>query len=478
MKKSMIFILTILALVLCVTSVSAAVTVTSSYSSSTPTFGDDSQMASNPNADDVDDENIYDTGAVIINNTGNALNITSITVVASSGFSNTNSNDDGYINITITDADITIAANTTEAFTLNARIPESLDAVDSNFDEVAFKVATVTFNFNDSSSASFDAYMQRKNMLDIKDLEISVDGDANDYDDDDRIKDVKPGDDIEVSVSVENLYDKRDDDVDIENVDVTVEIDDGDMDVDEDDDLGDISSDNDETATMTFTVEDDVDDDTYDMVLTVDGEDEHNAKHGVKYELDFEVERKSHDIIIKSASIEESEVSCTRGGNSVSVKLYNQGKNDEDEVALYVDNKDLDLEYELEDIEIEESDYYSKTITFDVPSDLEIGTYTIVVNAYYDGDEDDGVLADAKDLDLVVKSCTTTSTTSDSTVTTTESGDVEVTVPDSVLDEFEEVTESEEESSFTDSAFFIVILTLAVVGLLGAGVFLVVKFLI
>jgi len=466
MKKSILMaILAILTLALSVSMVSAAVTVQSTFSSSSPTFGDSSQMASNPNADAEADENIYDTGDVTLNSTA-AVTVSSITVTPASGFSLTD------LNITLNDVDLSLAAGVPEAITLSARIPEQLDAVNSDLQEVAFKVATVTFTFSDSTTASFDAYMQRKNMLDFKKLEITVaDGDTDSYDDGDKVKDVKPGDNIQMDFKAKNLYDESDDDVTIEDVEAAVLIDNNDLDIDESESLGDLDAEETGDATISFTTDEEASDDTYDMEVTVEGDDEHGAKHGVKYALDFTVERKSHDIIIKTASLEASSVSCTRGENSIQIKLSNIGKDDEDEVSLYVTNKELGLKFEQTDITVDQDESFSKTITFTVPDSLVAGTYPVRVSAYYSGNDEDGILADLKDVDLVVSKCETATTTptTPTNVEVTESGGEEVTVPSEVMDEFG-ITETEESKPFTESTAFVVLLIAAVAVLLIAVV--------
>ena len=483
MKKYVLMtILMAIVLLLSVSIASATLDIESVYTSTTPTFGGTTTMASNPNADAIADENIYINADVTLNSTG-ATTVASITVTPESGFSNTDSSSSGYINITLTDVGLALLAGTSTPVTINARIPERLDAVDSDMDEVAIKVATLIFTLGDASYDDVDVYMQRKNMLEITDLDVSINGDSEDYDDGDDIDDTKPGDDIIVEVVADNNYDDDDDDVEIEDVELTVLIDDNDLDVDEDDDMNDIDPDDDATGSISFTVEEDANDESYDMEIFVDGDDEHGAKHGEKWTLDFNVERQSYETVIKSTSLSESTVSCTRGSNSVSVKLYNIGKKDDDEIALYVTSSALGIDYELENMEIDESDTETKTISFSVSDDLAAGTYPIRVKVYYSGDEDDGVLGDLKDLDLVVQDCavtttTTTTSTTDSTVdvVTLTDDDVATLTSDATEDE-EEVTESVEKP-FTESWLYATILIAGVVVALGFLVFLILKFLV
>ncbi|MBR9691667.1 hypothetical protein GOV06_02680 [Candidatus Woesearchaeota archaeon] len=458
MKKSILMvILMAIALVFCISTVSAAVTVESTFSSSAPTFGDENQMASNPNADDVDDENIYDTGDVTLNSTA-AVTITGISISPASGFSESD------LSITVDDSDTALAAGVPEAVTLKARIPEDLDAVDDNLEEAAIKVGTATITFSDASTASFDVYMQRKNMLDIDDIDIIVDDDES-YDEDDNIDELKAGSVIEIEVNVENTYDDDDDDVDMD-VELTVEIDDdSDFDIDDGNDV-DLDSEEDGTLEATVTVEDGIDDDDYEMTLFIEGDDENGAKHGAAFEIDLEVERKSHDLIIKSTSLGFSTMSCSKGQNSVYVRVSNDGKNDEDESAVYITNSDLGIDFSKEDFEIEERDDWSKTLTFEVPDSLAVGIYPIRIRVYYSGDEDDGVLADLVDIDLEIKACSTT-TIPDTAPEDPVTEEV-VEIPDEVLEEFG-ITETVDKGSFTDSTAFIVLLVVLILGA-GAGV--------
>jgi len=461
MKKVLMAILMAIVLVLSVSLVSAAVTVTSTYGDDTPTFGSDSQQASNPNADEAVDEDIFDNGDITLNNdAGTDATITSITVSAASGFSE----DD--INVTLDDSDLVVGANSSEAVTLKARIPEQLNAVDVDGDAMAFKVGTVTFNFASASSVSFDVYMQRENKLEIKKVYVTSEENVEEkIEDSDAVKDLKPGENVDVEIRVENIYDDNDDDVEIEDVEAVIEIDDGDMDVDEDISFSDLKGDEDGTETLTFEIEDDVDEDNYNGILYVTGDDEHGARHGEKWELEWDVERQSYEFLFKTASVSPALVEC--GGTiSLTAKIENRGKKDDDEVYLFVESASLGIDLSKEEFEIESTDTYTKTFNAVIPSDTKAGTYNIRFSVYYSGDEEDGVLGDLKDTEFVVVAC---EDEEDDIVIE----DDDVITPPPVMDDDDDVVETSE-TSFFDTTSYTVILVVAVVIAFIAAILLIV----
>lgn len=483
MKKYILLSILAIFLVLCVSAVSAEVTIESSFDDENPTFGHDDQMASNSKADKDSDKDIYDDSEVTLKNNGTTdVTITSIDVNPESGFSQTDDNDEGYINISLDDSDLVIAASTSEPITLQARIPEVLDAVDDDGEEKAFKVARVTFNFNTGDPVSFDAYMQRKNMLKLYKVYVtSEENDEKPYDMDDygdKVEDLKPGEEVEVQVKVENIYDSSDDDVDIDDIDVRLKIDEDEMDVDEKESLsGKLLPEESDSVTIKFTVERDADGD-YNGEIYFTGDDEHGAKHGSRLELEWEVSKAAHEMKLKTASVSPGVISC--GGTvSLSMKIENLGKNNEDEVAYYIKNTALGINFEKEDLEVDSDDSYSRTFSATIADSIAAGTYPIRFSVYYSGDEDDGVLGDLEDVDLVVEAChedeedeeeeeeeveiieDTTDTTGTTTAPSTSTGVVDTT-----------------ETSFFDSTTYNVILVVAIIAALGAIIVLVVKFLL
>ncbi|MBI2109875.1 hypothetical protein HYT58_01730 [Candidatus Woesearchaeota archaeon] len=284
MKKLIVLIMLILTLG--VLSVSAAdVAVTNSFSVSSPTFGSANQRASNPNHDTSSSREVFTdaNGALPITNNGAVSHtITGVKFISSSrGFISTD------LNFSLVGGSKIIAAGASDTITLNARIPQGLDAVDSNLQGTGFDVAVVAFVNASGTEVSdqFTVFMRRENNLELDDIDVTIISpgggrDTNSVSDtDDDIEGVKPGDDIEVKIEVENLF-SNNEDVDIEDVDVGVSIDTSDFDEDDDDNIGDVSADDKNSASMRFEVDEDAEDDTGDIVFEAEGEDEFGALHG------------------------------------------------------------------------------------------------------------------------------------------------------------------------------------------------------
>ena len=258
----------------------------------------------------------------------------------------------------------------------------------------------------------------------------------------------------------------------------------GDMDVDETEDVSILDGDEDDSVILTFNIDVDVDEDSYNGVVWVTGEDEHGARHGEKWNLDWKVEKKSHELVFKKATVSPSEISCERTV-TFQTKITNLGRKDEDEVSYYVKSTAMGVDFEKEDFTIEESDSYLKSFDATIPSDLVAGTYPIRFSVYYSGDENDGVQGDLKDVDLIVSDCVTTTPT-----VTKEPEEIIVTVPETVsvtpsgaVVTSGEVTEDlgvieTTETTFRDSSLYAVLLVGALLTTIGAGIAIVVKLLI
>ncbi len=101
--------------------------------------------------------------------------------------------------------------------------------------------------------------------------------------------DVKPGSILEIKVKVENLYDEdiEGEDLDIEDIVITAtidEIDDGDE-LEEEADEFDLDAEEDDTETIQFEIPWEVDDDSFDLSIEVEGEDENGTMHYATDEL-------------------------------------------------------------------------------------------------------------------------------------------------------------------------------------------------
>ncbi|MBI2574261.1 hypothetical protein HYV82_00050, partial [Candidatus Woesearchaeota archaeon] len=378
--------------------------VPASMTASGLTLGGKSQARSNPRSDDEVDENILITGSMTVTNNGiepiTGLNVTSITP---SGFSSS------AINMTVTSISATsINASETSTITFQARIPEDLDAVDSNtLEEKTFTVATITVKGTPATGGTItktaSATMQAENNLRIKDVKVTVDDDSEDVDDGDTVENVRPGAKATVEIKIENRFGK-DDDVDLQDVEVRVINDD--LDLDEDETAGDISPKKTKTVIIKFDVDEDADEDDYEIEIEAEADDENGAKHGDKLKFRLEVEREEHEITIQTAEMSPESAAC-EATSDLRVSVKNTGQNDEDDVFIRVASPDLQFGTVIGPFDLDEDDSKSYTIQIPVPANISAGIKRVGVETYFEGDE----LSD-KDVALLRKgSCSGETTT-------------------------------------------------------------------
>jgi len=117
--------------------------------------------------------------------------------------------------------------------------------------------------------------------------------------------------------------------------------------------------------------------------------------------VEIEIEKESHDIAVESVSLNPSTVSC---GDTVSatLKLWNVGEKDEDDVVASIVDTDLGIEVYSEEFEIEEEDSYVVRLSFKIPENADAGTYNLLAGAEFNSGKD---IADEEVVMLVVESC-------------------------------------------------------------------------
>jgi hypothetical protein len=469
MKKiGILGICMILLFAVCAFSASAAVSVTSNFGDTSATFGGSDQKASNPDLDEDDsDREVYVTGTVGVSNNGTStVTIDDIAVTYKMGFTAED------LNITLKEG-ATLNASSTGQVKLDARISEKLDAVNSKQEAVAFNVAEIKLKSGSTVVSTFNAYMQRKNQLVVDNVKIEVGDDSQTVDDGDNIEDIKPGDTVKLIVKAENKY--RDSD------DVWIDADDGKWeiggDVDEEDDLdyGELDAKEEDELDFTFTIDEDVDEGSYDFDVYVSGLDQYDARHGERVEADFKVERERHEISILDISVVPDAASC---GESVAVKveIANLGKKNEDEAVIRIQNDDLKIDTMKTNIELDKGDTTTKTFELLIPENPEsLGGKAFTVIAYYEMNEEtdrdtftvDVSCAAADDSDgdsssdddsQTQQQDTTTSTASSGGVATAEPTDASTqpTAPSPV-------TTVRSGDGFRDSSVYVILLILAIV---------------
>lgn len=247
--------------------------------------------------------------------------------------------------------------------------------------------------------------------LSIVDLDVNVGGkyDINLKNDIKIDKNAKPGIDVEFSVKLENLFDKDDEEFEIESIRIEITI----KDIDDDADIEartekfSISAGDTKTKTLTLTIPKIVKSDTYDIILTVKGKNaENNTRYNILWNLQIEVEKKRHDVRFVEYEFMPAILECGTTQTMLKIKMRNFGDRNEDEIALEVRNSDLNINEKFTDIRLGK-DYdrdavYEKDIQVSFEEQFAVeGVYETTLNVYYDNDE----LDDQKKIDLEIKVC-------------------------------------------------------------------------
>lgn len=306
-----------------------------------------------------------------------------------------------------------------QVITIKGLIPANLDAIDSNFNTAAFKVATLRFQLVNASAlptptppqtpeiqcnllggalnptnrnceiqaGSVDVLMQAENILEINNIKVEVNSrERKTIDDEDTVKSRKPGDVLDFDVEVENKA-QDDSNIDVRNADIDFNCDSNDINIDDENiDLGDVNAGDSETEALNANLEDDAEDGNIACDISSNGLDRNGAKHGQRIDFDVEIDRKNHDIQIRTININPAALTCEDTSFQMIVNMLNLGTSDEDEVALEVTSKPLGISQRLiSNLELNEDDADSVSATIAVdPKKLKQGTYAMQVQSFYD----------------------------------------------------------------------------------------------
>ena len=245
-------------------------------------------------------------------------------------------------------------------------------------------------------------FVMADTKLDITSLKAYVDGDK-----DSGTLDANPESEIKIKFDIDNIYDKTTG-LNINDITVTSvikRIDDGeDLDPEEDPDVDDLRPGEDDSAELVFQIPLEVEDDTYDLEIKVEGKDTNNTLHTVTELMSVKVDKETHDVKIRSAELYNPTLKCSRS-TQLSVSVINMGTSDEDNVALTVTNEDLGLSkrgtFDLNNDPFDSDSRYSTSYPITATAEQEAGTYPINVKiSYYNGAK-----ITEKNVDLTVEAC-------------------------------------------------------------------------
>ncbi len=246
--------------------------------------------------------------------------------------------------------------------------------------------------------------------------------------------DILPGSNVTFTVRVENTF--QGEDPDLRGVFVTInieDIDDG-ADLEEESIDFDLEPGDDYRFDVNFAIPLNVEAGTYNVVIEAEGEDRNESSHNTELTLKLEVKKQSHDIRITRVLLNPTVIDCDRKAK-LTAEITNAGSNLENEVALEfkasslgVNSYDKDISLESSDEASDEEKMHTKTLNIEVPSFLRAGSYPILINLYWKN----FVLFDQKSVDLVVRDCGSTTTTTETKTEPKDEAGEEVSIPESV----------------------------------------------
>lgn len=220
----------------------------------------------------------------------------------------------------------------------------------------------------------------------------------------DKIKEeAKPGDSVKFTIEVENNFTE---DIEIEDIVVTVTIDgidDGDE-LEEEGDLKDLKDGKNDDVTIEFEIPLEVEEDDYDVLIVVEGEDENGFDHEVQFELVLEVQKEDNEVIFLRNALTPSEIKCGRVVQ-LSTAVINTGADEEDDVVLEVSNVELGVSFtetfDLTNDAFDDDSKFRKTFTFTVADNVPEGIYPIVSKVTFE----DGDSSETETAELIVAKC-------------------------------------------------------------------------
>jgi len=294
-------------------------------------------------------------------------------------------------------------------------------------------------------------------VLRIEDLDSNVE---NNLENGDEIE-VKPGEDLTFDIELENTAS-----FDIEDIEILFiisDIDDGD-DLEEEVVIDEIRDGDKETVELSFEIPYELEDDSYEIIIEIVGDGDDGNDYEIDWTLDLKIDKKSHDVEVSKADLASSTLQCSRS-TYLDLEVVNIGSHDEDEVVIVVESDELGISYIVDDVEIDEGEKYSDTISIYVGDNVAAGDYIIEIYTYYDDDEYyNKDITDYKSVTLTVEDCQTT------TPPAGQSGYIPPTTP-TVPDTIPTTTEF----TFSETTGYTVLLVLANLVLISIIVFMGIK---
>ena len=371
-----------------------------------------------------------------------------------------------------------LSAGQSVTVTANATIPLDHDSVDSALKEIAKKIGTLTVTGTvgtTQDSATANVNMQAVNQLRIRKARVECGSKSENVDDGDKVENLKPGTDCTLEIEVENEFNSNDrnnqktGDIQFTSLNINVDSDDNDIDIDEGDEIDDLDADDQDIYTADLEIEDDANDGTISIDVTISATDENGAKHGEAFRFRLEVDRLTHDIQIRRLELSPSRVNnCKATTAQLTVSMLNQGKRNEDEVAIEARSTDLAYTEKKGDIELDEDDSTSATLTVPVSKETAEGVYRIDVTTFFD----DIAQSNTGSVEMTVDECKVEEDEPAPVVTQPQEGQqTTVTVPQATVTptagQSQAAPKKESTSAFAESKAYVALLVVLIVLIAG-----------
>ncbi len=297
-----------------------------------------------------------------------------------------------------------LAAGASQDITLTGDVPVDLNQGSINMGEL--KITTVAGDVVKTVTGEV------KPMIRISELNIYVNNEKKKSTDRDgeTVKDLAPGDNIELRIQLENLFDNDYREGDI-NGNLKLKLDQSGFkqEISEKQHFqtaaGEELSSKDDELVFTITVPSNVEERDYKMSIELTGDDDNDASYEENWELTLEVQRKNDDIRIDSLTVSPTEVSCAKKVVA-NVKVTNYGSDRQRNGVLILSSPDLEINqrasFELPPGD-SDTNFITKEVELESTKKVPPGTYTISATAYYDLD----VFGDKKTTTVQVKDCAT-----------------------------------------------------------------------
>ncbi|MBI2542112.1 lamin tail domain-containing protein [Candidatus Woesearchaeota archaeon] len=251
--------------------------------------------------------------------------------------------------------------------------------------------------------------------LKIIDVDAKIDGkkSSNIKENSKISKDAEPGSKVELKVRVFNNFTKAEN-LDIEDIEVriTIEgIDNGDDFEDESKNF-DLSAQDDKTVTFRLAVPLNADEDSFDVIIEAEGEDENGTNHGHTFRTEIEVDKNKHDLRFLRLGFNPEAVNCSRNF-AVSYTIINVGEEDEEDAFVKVTNDLLGIDLTEKGISLSsgtEDNTISKSVKIIPGNEAEAGSYPINLGVY----SGEGKLLDTKTQEIGIGNCAGTREKSES----------------------------------------------------------------